>query len=102
LRCAGPVKSSGTVTCPCFSRRYCRVRCMGTTVQGLHSSAFQLNLSRFWHKKPPKHPLILPHTLDTPPKQLPNAPPIAQKLLTLSRKVDECKPLPPCHQGPVL
>jgi hypothetical protein len=29
----------------------------------------------------------------TPPKQLLNAPPLPQKALTLSRNVDECKPL---------
>jgi len=42
--------------------------------RGLHSSTFQLNLSRVWHKKtpytpytPPKHPLIPPqHVLHNP------------------------------------
>ena len=35
-----------------------------------------------------------PNTSYKPPKQPLNAPPIAQKALTLSRKVDKCKPLP--------
>ena len=30
--------------------------------RGLHSSTFQLNLSRFWHKIHPKHPLLPPDT----------------------------------------
>jgi hypothetical protein len=30
--------------------------------RGLHSSTSQLNLSRFWHKIHPGHPLILPDT----------------------------------------
>jgi hypothetical protein len=32
------------------------------TGRGLHSSTFQLNLSRFWHKMHPMHPLILLNT----------------------------------------
>jgi hypothetical protein len=59
----------------------------------LHSSTFQLNLSRFWHKIHPEHLLIPPDTSSTLPKQPLNAPPITQKALTLSRKVDEFKPL---------
>jgi hypothetical protein len=34
-----------------------------------------------------------PKTFQTPPKHPLNAPPIPQKALKLSRKVDECKPL---------
>jgi len=34
----------------------------GVCGRGLHSSTFQLNLSRFWHKIHPKHPLIPPNT----------------------------------------
>jgi len=63
--------------------------------RGLHSSTFQLNLSRsdtkytlrvfttyhplVFHKHPPNNPLY--------------APPIPRKALWVSRKVDECKPL---------
>ena len=43
--------------------------------RGLHSSTFQLYISRFCHFIHPRHPAY--------PKQL----------LTLRRKVDECKPL---------
>jgi len=46
----------------------------------------------------PDHPLIPPNTSWTPPRQPLNAPPMPQQALTLSRKVDECKPL---VQGPV-
>jgi len=60
--------------------------------RGLHSSTFQFNLSRFCLKIPPEHPLIPPQH---PLRQPPNAPPIPQKALTLSRKVDECKLLDP-------
>ena len=38
--------------------------------------------------------LITPVTSQTPLKQLLNASPITQKALTLSRNLDECKPLP--------
>jgi len=38
-----------------------------------------------------------PGTSYTPPKCPLNAPPIPHKALTLSRKVDECKPLLPVH-----
>jgi len=38
--------------------------------------------------------VIAPDTAYKPSKQPLNAPPIPQKALTLSRKVDECKPLP--------
>jgi hypothetical protein len=62
--------------------------------RGLHSSTFQLNLSRFRHKIPQKHPLSTPDTPCIPAEQPLHAPPIPQKALTLSRKVDECKPLP--------
>ena len=61
--------------------------------RGLHSSTFQLNLSRFWHKIHPRHPLIPPDTPYTPPRQPLTVPPIPQKALKLSRKVAECKPL---------
>ena len=50
---------------------------MRLTGRGLHSSKFQLNLSRFVSLTP-----------TTDPNQR-----IPQKMLTLSRKVDECKPL---------
>jgi len=66
--------------------------------RGLHSSTFQLNLSRFSHKIHPSNPLITPNTPDTSqtsPKQPRNAPPVPHKALTLSRKVDECKTLWP-------
>jgi hypothetical protein len=53
--------------------------------RGLHSSTFQLNLSRFRHKIHPEHPLLTPATPSTPPEQPLNAPPIQQKALTLSR-----------------
>ena len=53
--------------------------------RGLHSCTFQLNLSRFGHKVHPGHPLIIPYTSQTFPKQPLNAPPIPQKALTLSR-----------------
>ena len=46
----------------------------------------------------PAHPLIPPDTHRTPPKQPLNATPRPQKELTLSLKVNECKPLP---VGPV-
>jgi hypothetical protein len=53
--------------------------------RGLHSSTFQLNLSRFCHAKhPDPPPPIPPNILQTPPKQPPNASPIPQKALTLS------------------
>jgi hypothetical protein len=58
------------------------------TGSGLHSSTFQLNLSRSLHKIHPKHPQIPPDTCLTPPKQPLNTPPIPQKALTLSREVD--------------
>ena len=35
---------------------------------GLHSSTFQLNLSRFRHKIHPRHPLISPTFSHTPPE----------------------------------
>jgi hypothetical protein len=63
---------------------------------GLHSSTFQLNLSRFCHKIHPRHPLMSPDTPYTPLRQPLNVPPIPQKALELSRKVNECKPL---HAG---
>jgi len=63
--------------------------------RGLHSSTCQLNLSRSWPKLHAKHPLISRITSSTPPRQPPNAPPIPPNALTLSRKVDECKPLLP-------
>jgi len=59
--------------------------------RGLHSSTFQLNLSRFG--TPPRVPLS-GGKLRTRR--------IQQNVLTLSRKVDECKPLPPLrlvHRG---
>ena len=34
----------------------------GNGGRGLHSSTFQLNLSRFCHKMRSEHPLIPPHT----------------------------------------
>jgi hypothetical protein len=37
--------------------------------RGLHSSTFQLNLSRFGHKLHPKHPLITPDTAYSPPNK---------------------------------
>ena len=43
---------------------------------------------------PPNTPRHLINTRKITPKQTLNAPPIAQKALTLSRKVNECKPLP--------
>ena len=61
--------------------------------RGLHSSTFQLNLSRFWHTIHPRHSLIPPDTHSTPPKQLLSAHPIPHEALTLSREVEECKPL---------
>jgi len=36
--------------------------------RGLHSSTSQLNLSRFWHKIHPRHPLIPLDTHQTPPR----------------------------------
>ena len=57
--------------------------------QGLTLVQFQLNLSCFdtkYRLHTPQYPLI-------PPKQPRNAPPIPQKALKFSRKVDECKPL---------
>ena len=41
----------------------------------------------------PRLSLNTPDIPQTPPEQPLNAPPIPQKALTLSRKVDECKPL---------
>jgi len=38
--------------------------------------------------------MLPPNTPYTPPTQPLNAPPIPQEALTLSRKVDECRPLP--------
>jgi len=61
--------------------------------RGLHSSTFQLKLSRFWQKLHPRHPLISPDTPYTPPRQPQILPPVPQQALKLSRKVDECKPL---------
>ena len=61
--------------------------------RGLHSSTFQLNLSRSSHKRHPEHPLLPPDASQTPPRQPLNAPPIPHKALTFSREVDECKPL---------
>jgi hypothetical protein len=46
------------------------------------------NLSRFGH------PMLAPATPYEPPKQPLNAPTVPQKALTLSRKANECKPLP--------
>jgi hypothetical protein len=43
---------------------------------------------------PPNTPRHLLNTRKVAPKQSLNAPPIPQKALTLSPKVDECKPLP--------
>ena len=68
--------------------------------RGLHSSTSQLNLSCFCHQTHPEYPLVTPSypllppdTSYTPPKQPLDSPPIPQKAITLSRKVDECKPL---------
>jgi hypothetical protein len=52
--------------------------------RGLHSSTFQLNLSRFRFKIHPKHPLLIPDTPFIPPKQPLSIPPYPQKALTLS------------------
>ena len=62
--------------------------------RGLHSSTFQLNLSRWRHRIHPVKPLIPPNTCYTAPQQSLNASPTPHKALTLSRNVDECKPLP--------
>jgi len=40
---------------------------LGPAARGLHSSTFQLNLSRFRHKTHPGHPLMNPNTPYTPP-----------------------------------
>jgi hypothetical protein len=61
--------------------------------RGLHSPTFWLNLSRFRYKIHPEPPLKVPDTSQTSPRQPLSAPPIPQRALTLSRKVDECKPL---------
>jgi len=61
--------------------------------RGPHSSTFQLNLSRFSHKAHHEQPLIPSGTCYTAPKRPLNAPPVPLKALTLSRKVDESKPL---------
>jgi hypothetical protein len=61
--------------------------------RGLPSSTFQLNLSRFRYKIYPTNSLETVHTSQTTSKQLLNATPIPQKVLTLSRQVDECRPL---------
>ena len=63
--------------------------------RGLRSSTFQLNLSRFCHKIHLTHPFIPPNTSSAYLEQPLHAPPIPQRALTLSRKMDECKPLPP-------
>jgi len=60
------------------------------TGMGLHSFTYQLNLSRVLHTKRPYTPPNTPLTRATQPLR---APPIPQKALKLSRKVDECKPL---------
>jgi len=44
----------------------------------------------------PTYPLIPPDDSQTPPKQPLHVAPIQQKVLKLSQKVDECKPL---HRG---
>ena len=61
--------------------------------RGLHSSTIQLNLSRSSHNIHPEQPTMPPNTALRPPQQPLHAPPIQQKALALSRKVDECKPL---------
>jgi hypothetical protein len=52
--------------------------------RGLHSSSFQLNLSRFLHQIHPKHTLIPPNHPYTTPKRPLYAPLIPPKALTLS------------------
>ena len=42
--------------------------------RSLHSPTFQLNLSRFWPKTNPKHPLLTHDTPSIPPKQHPKHP----------------------------
>ena len=66
------------------------------TRRGLDLFAFQLNLSRFWHKMHPKLPRPPRNTSQTPPKQPLTAPLVTQDALKLSRKVDDYKPLPTC------
>jgi len=56
----------------------------GVCGRGLHSSTFQLNLSRFGHKLHPKHLENAPNSRYTPLKQPLNLPPIPQKALKLS------------------
>jgi hypothetical protein len=46
-------------------------------------------------------PLICPDTSYTPPEQPLNAPSTSQKAFRLSRKVDECMPLPPRRELPL-
>ena len=65
-------------------------------MQGLTLVHFSAQFKPFLRQNTLDTPSYPPHTLKTPPKQSLNAPPIAQKTLKLSRKVDECKPLPRC------
>ena len=64
------------------------------TGRSLHPSTSQLNLSRVCHTKTPYTPYTPPNTPLTRATQPLRAPPIPDKALKLSRKVDECKPLP--------
>jgi len=80
----GPLKQSLLGHCEAWVEKF--------TGRGLHSSTFQLNLSRFQHEIYPRY-LQYPLPPANPPSTTPNVPPIPHKALTLSRKVDECKPL---------
>ena len=64
-----------------------RVIDRGTRGRALHSSTFQLNLSRFSHKMHPRYPLVPsdnPLLLPNQPLSNPQMPPTSQKALTLS------------------
>jgi len=88
---ASPRRSVGHLG---VERRLTRLGLRRPLVRGLHSSTFQLTVSRYCSKIHPERPLITCVTSWASHRQPVIAPPIRQKALMLSRKVDECKPLP--------
>ena len=102
---AGVTSSPRTPSERAVSTRWWLLNSVSATVmQGLTPVHFSAQpepyLTRNTPFPPPNNPRHLPNTRKQTPKQSLNAPPIPQKALTLSRKVDECKPLPSWLTGP--
>jgi len=66
-----------------------------TAMQGLTLVHYSAHLEPFLTQKHTLNTLDTPYHPKTTPKQTLTAPPVTQKVLMLSSRVDECKPLPP-------